>query len=108
VCVVRSTLYTGSVISAMLLCVVRSMLYTGSVISAMLLCVVRSMLYTGSDIVRDLEWVIFDEVHYINDSEVKCFWFIILINLHPPYKVYFQFCKGQQILTWSKSFSNGF
>ena len=30
----------------------------------------RSMLYNGSDVVRDLEWVIFDEVHYINDSEV--------------------------------------
>ena len=29
------------------------------------------MLYGGSDIVRDVEWVIFDEVHYINDAEVK-------------------------------------
>ena len=31
----------------------------------------RSMLYGGSDIIRDLEWVIFDEVHYVNDSEVQ-------------------------------------
>lgn len=31
----------------------------------------RSMLYKGSDIIRDLEWVIFDEVHYINDAEVR-------------------------------------
>ena len=30
----------------------------------------RSMLYNGSDVIRDVEWVIFDEVHYINDSEV--------------------------------------
>lgn len=30
----------------------------------------RSMLYNGSDVIRDLEWVIFDEVHYINDAEV--------------------------------------
>lgn len=30
-----------------------------------------SMLYSGSDVIRDLEWVIFDEVHYINDAEVK-------------------------------------
>ena len=30
-----------------------------------------SMLYNGSDVVRDVEWVIFDEVHYINDDEVK-------------------------------------
>ena len=28
------------------------------------------MLYNGSDVIRDVEWVIFDEVHYINDSEV--------------------------------------
>jgi len=28
------------------------------------------MLYKGADIIRDVEFVIFDEVHYINDSEV--------------------------------------
>ena len=28
------------------------------------------MLYHGSDIIRDVEWVVFDEVHYINDTEV--------------------------------------
>ena len=33
-------------------------------------CVCRSMLYNGSEVIRDVEWVIFDEVHYINDSEV--------------------------------------
>jgi len=31
------------------------------------------MLYNGSDVIRDLEWVIFDEVHYINDAEVNIF-----------------------------------
>uniref|UniRef100_A0A8C3F104 SKI2 subunit of superkiller complex n=1 Tax=Chrysemys picta bellii TaxID=8478 RepID=A0A8C3F104_CHRPI len=31
--------------------------------------ILRSMLYNGSDVIRDLEWVIFDEVHYINDAE---------------------------------------
>lgn len=31
--------------------------------------VLRSMLYKGSDKLRDLEWVILDEVHYINDAE---------------------------------------
>jgi hypothetical protein len=31
--------------------------------------VLRSMLYRGDDIVRDISWVIFDEVHYINDAE---------------------------------------
>ncbi len=29
------------------------------------------MLYNGSDIIRDVEWVIFDEVHYVNDAEVS-------------------------------------
>ena len=32
------------------------------------------MLYNGSDVIRDVEWVIFDEIHYINDSEVKGGW----------------------------------
>ena len=31
------------------------------------------MLYNGSDIIRDIEWVIFDEVHYINDANVCVF-----------------------------------
>ena len=29
------------------------------------------MLYNGSDIIRDVEWVVFDEVHYVNDLEVR-------------------------------------
>ena len=28
------------------------------------------MLYKGADLIRDIEWVIFDEVHYVNDLEV--------------------------------------
>lgn len=33
--------------------------------------ILRSMLYKGADIIRDIEWVIFDEVHYVNDAEVN-------------------------------------
>ena len=29
------------------------------------------MLYNGSDVIRDVEWVIFDEIHYINDADVR-------------------------------------
>ena len=29
------------------------------------------MLYKGADLIRDIEWVIFDEVHYVNDLEVS-------------------------------------
>ncbi|XP_029633587.1 helicase SKI2W [Octopus sinensis] len=43
--------------------------------------ILRSMLYNGSDIIRDLEWVIFDEVHYINDSERGVVWEEVLIML---------------------------
>src|SRR4051794_34711778 len=32
--------------------------------------ILRSMLYRGADLIRDVEFVIFDEVHYINDMEV--------------------------------------
>ena len=43
--------------------------------------ILRSMLYNGSDIIRDLEYVIFDEVHYINDSERGVVWEEVLILL---------------------------
>lgn len=43
--------------------------------------ILRSMLYKGSDIVRDLEFVIFDEVHYINDNERGHVWEQVLILL---------------------------
>lgn len=29
--------------------------------------VLQTMLYGDSDYLKDVEWVIFDEVHYIND-----------------------------------------
>jgi superfamily II RNA helicase len=32
------------------------------------------MLYKGADIIRDIEWVIFDEVHYVNDAERGVVW----------------------------------
>lgn len=43
--------------------------------------ILRSMLYNGSDVLRDLEWVIFDEVHYINDAERGVVWEEVLIML---------------------------
>lgn len=33
--------------------------------------ILRSMLYRGADLIRDVEFVIFDEVHYVNDIEVR-------------------------------------
>lgn len=46
--------------------------------------ILRSMLYRGADLIRDIEWVIFDEVHYINDSERGVVWEEVIIML-PDY-----------------------
>jgi len=43
--------------------------------------ILRSMLYNGSDVIRDIEWVIFDEVHYINDAMRGVVWEEVLIML---------------------------
>ena len=40
-----------------------------------------SMLYRGSDVIRDIEWVIFDEVHYVNDAERGVVWEEVIIML---------------------------
>ena len=36
--------------------------------------ILRQMLYAGSDIIRGVEWVVFDEAHYINDSDRGVVW----------------------------------
>jgi len=46
--------------------------------------ILRSMLYRGADLIRDIEWVIFDEVHYINDTERGVVWEEVIIML-PEY-----------------------
>lgn len=43
--------------------------------------ILRSMLYCGSDITRDLEYVIFDEVHYLTDADRGHVWEEVLILL---------------------------
>ena len=42
--------------------------------------ILRSMLYKGADLIRDVEFVIFDEVHYVNDAEVGSLLYIWTIN----------------------------
>jgi ATP-dependent RNA helicase DOB1 len=36
--------------------------------------ILRSMLYRGSEIMREVAWVIYDEVHYMRDSERGVVW----------------------------------
>lgn len=43
--------------------------------------VLRSMLYRGADLIRDVEFVIFDEVHYVNDAERGVVWEEVIIML---------------------------
>jgi superfamily II RNA helicase len=33
--------------------------------------ILRSMLYRGSEIIREVAWVVYDEIHYMRDSG-KC------------------------------------
>lgn len=42
--------------------------------------ILRFMLYNGSDTIRDVEFVVFDEVHYVNDLEVLSFPSFLLLN----------------------------
>jgi len=46
--------------------------------------ILRKMLYKGSDMIRDIMWVIFDEVHYINNPERGVVWEETIIML-PEY-----------------------
>lgn len=43
--------------------------------------ILRSMLYRGADLIRDVEFVIFDEVHYVNDFERGVVWEEVIIML---------------------------
>jgi antiviral helicase SKI2 len=43
--------------------------------------ILRSMLYRGADLIRDVEYVIFDEVHYVNDQERGVVWEEVIIML---------------------------
>jgi ATP-dependent RNA helicase DOB1 len=54
--------------------------------------ILRSMLYRGSEIVREVAWVIFDEIHYMRDKERGVVWEETIILL--PDKVKFVFLSA--------------
>lgn len=54
--------------------------------------ILRSMLYRGSEIMREVAWVVFDEVHYMRDSERGVVWEESIILL--PHKVRFVFLSA--------------
>lgn len=54
--------------------------------------ILRSMLYRGSEVMREVAWVIFDEVHYMRDKERGIVWEESIILL--PHKVRFVFLSA--------------
>ncbi|RPA81801.1 antiviral helicase [Ascobolus immersus RN42] len=54
--------------------------------------ILRSMLYRGSEVVRELQWVIFDEIHYLRDATRGVVWEEVLIML--PHQVRYVFLSA--------------
>ena len=51
--------------------------------------ILRSMLYNGSEMTREMQWVIFDEVHYMRDKERGVVWEETIILLPQVVKYVF-------------------
>lgn len=54
--------------------------------------ILRSMLYRGSEIMREVQWVVFDEIHYLRDASRGVVWEETLILL--PDKVRYVFLSA--------------
>ncbi|KAK9466075.1 rRNA-processing arch domain-containing protein [Lipomyces arxii] len=54
--------------------------------------ILRSMLYRGSEVMREVSWVIFDEIHYMRDAERGVVWEETIILL--PDKVRYVFLSA--------------
>lgn len=54
--------------------------------------ILRSMLYRGSEVLREVAWVIYDEIHYMRDKERGVVWEESIILL--PHKVRFVFLSA--------------
>ncbi|QLG72130.1 hypothetical protein HG535_0C04840 [Zygotorulaspora mrakii] len=54
--------------------------------------ILRSMLYRGSEVMREVAWVVFDEVHYMRDKERGVVWEETIILL--PDKVHYVFLSA--------------
>ncbi|KAL8278381.1 hypothetical protein RQP46_009273 [Phenoliferia psychrophenolica] len=54
--------------------------------------ILRSMLYRGSEIMREVAWVVFDEIHYMRDKERGVVWEETIILL--PHKVRYVFLSA--------------
>lgn len=43
--------------------------------------ILRSMIYRGSELLREVAWVVFDEVHYMQDRERGVVWEEVIISM---------------------------
>ncbi|KAI6202635.1 DNA RNA helicase and DSH domain containing protein [Aphelenchoides fujianensis] len=65
--------------------------------------ILRSMLYRGSEIMREVGWVVFDEIHYMRDEERGVVWEETIILL--PHNVHYVFLSAtipnaKQFASW--------
>jgi len=65
--------------------------------------ILRSMLYRGSEVMREVAWVIYDEVHYMRDKERGVVWEESIVLL--PHRVRFVFLSAtipnaRQFVDW--------
>lgn len=65
--------------------------------------ILRDMLYRGSEVMREVGWVIFDEIHYMRDKERGVVWEETLILL--PHNAHFVFLSAtipnaRQFVEW--------
>lgn len=51
--------------------------------------ILRGMLYRGSEVLKEVAWVIFDEIHYMKDRERGVVWEETIIFLPPAIKMVF-------------------
>ena len=71
--------------------------------------ILRSMLYRGSEILREVAWVVYDEIHYMRDKERGVVWEETIIML--PHDVHFVFLSAtipnaKQFAAWISSVHN--
>lgn len=71
---------------------VSSLALTGRASSEHVIQILRSMLYRGSEIMREVAWVIFDEIHYMRDKERGVVWEETIILL--PHTVRYVFLSA--------------
>ncbi|KAF3325604.1 superkiller viralicidic activity 2-like 2 isoform X1 [Carex littledalei] len=51
--------------------------------------ILRGMLYRGSEVIKEVAWVIFDEIHYMKDRERGVVWEESIVFLPPAIKMVF-------------------